>query len=134
MTNADSRDLAARLGQEERDDLEFKANGDDRDLLRRAVCALANDLPRKGGGDLLVGVDKYGHATGLTVDDNLLLKIVNIRDEGKVLPRPVLTVEKGVYAGKDCVHVHVTASAFPPVALDGTVWGAGRPVLPPRES
>ncbi len=124
MTNGDpiSRDLATHLGQEERDDLEFKANGDDRDLLRKAVCALANDLPRKGGGNLLVGVDKHGRPTGLTVDDDLLLKIVNLRDEGKVLPRPVLAVEKGIYAGENCVHVHVSASPFPPVAVDGTVY------------
>ncbi len=117
-----SQDLSLRLGTEERDDLEFKANGDDRSLLRKAICALANDLPGKGGGHLLVGVDKHGRPTGITVDDTLLLTVVNLRDEGKVLPRPVLHVEKALYAGAHVVDVGVEASPSPPVALDGVVW------------
>ncbi len=83
-----NQDLSLRLGTEERDDLEFKANGDDRNLLRKAICSLANDLPGKGGGHVLVGVDKQGRPAGITVDDALLLTVVNIRDKGKMRVGP----------------------------------------------
>ena len=53
-------DLALRLGRGERDDVEWKRDGEDRNLLRKAVCALANDLPGRGGGHLLVGFAMTG--------------------------------------------------------------------------
>lgn len=63
-----------------------------------------------------------GSATGPAVDDGLLLRITNIRDEARVLPRPVMTVEKSLFAGGDCVHVTVEASRTRPVRFDGVVW------------
>lgn len=115
-------DLADELGREERDDVEWKRDGEDRDVLRKAVCALANDLPDRGVGHLLVGVRKDGTPSGLTVDDALLLQVTNIRDEARVLPRPVMAVEKAAFAGADCVHVTVEAARMRPVRFDGAVW------------
>jgi len=114
-------DLADELGREERDHIEWKRDADDRDLLRKAVCALANDLPERGRGHLLVGVRNDGTPTGLTVDDRLLLQVTNIRDEARVLPRPVMVVEKAAFAGADCVHVTVEAARVRPVRFDGVV-------------
>ena len=115
-------DLALRLGRGERDDVEWKRDGEDRNLLRKAVCALANDLPGRGGGHLLVGVRNDGTPTGLTVNDGLILQVTNIRDEARVLPRPVMTVEKTMFAGGECVHVWVEAAGMRPVRFDGVVW------------
>lgn len=115
-------DLADELGREERDDIEWNRGGDSRDLLRKAVCALANDLPGRGGGHLLVGVRNDGTPTGLTVDDGLILQVTNIRDEARVLPRPVMTVEKAMFAGGECVHVRVQAARMRPLRFDGVVW------------
>lgn len=115
-------DLYVELGPEERDDVEWKRDGDDRDLVRKAVCALANDLPERGGGHLLVGIRNDGTPTGLTVDDRLILQITNIRDEARVLPRPVMTVEKATFASGECVHVKVEAARMRPVRFDGVVW------------
>ena len=115
-------DLADELGREERDHVEWKRDADARDLLRKAVCALANDLPERGRGHLLVGVRNDGTPTGLTVDDQLLLQVTNIRDEARVLPRPVMVVEKAAFAGADCVHVTVEAARVRPVRFDGVVW------------
>lgn len=115
-------DLAEELGREERDDIEWKRDGSDRDLLRKAVCALANDLPERGGGHLLVGVRNDGTPAGLTVDDGLLLQITNIRDEARVLPRPVMVVEKATFAGGECIHVAVEAARMRPVRFEGVVW------------
>ncbi len=115
-------DLAHELGREERDDVEWKRDGSDRDLLRKAICALANDLPDRGGGHLLVGVRKDGTPAGLAVDEGLILQVTNIRDEARVLPRPVMTVEKATFAGGECVHVWVEAARIRPVRFDGVVW------------
>ncbi len=115
-------DLALRLGRGERDDVEWKRDGEDRNLLRKAVCALANDLPGRGGGHLLVGVRNDGTPTGLTVNDGLILQFTNIRDEARVLPLPVMTVEKAMFAGGECVRVWVEAAGMRPVRFDGVVW------------
>lgn len=53
-------DLAAELGTRETATLEFKSDVRDRDKIAKAICALANDLPNKGGGDLLIGVNDDG--------------------------------------------------------------------------
>ncbi|WP_340683524.1 RNA-binding domain-containing protein [Amycolatopsis coloradensis] len=55
-----TKDLAELLGTQETVNLEFKQSGKDRDVLRKAICALANDLAQKGVGHLLIGVDKHG--------------------------------------------------------------------------
>lgn len=115
-------DIGAHLGTEESDTVEWKRDAEDRDVLRKAVCALANDLPRRGLGHLLVGIDKDGAPTGLSIDDQLILRVVEFRDDGRILPRPVITVEKVVYAGVDVLHVTVEPSAFPPVRFDNVVW------------
>ncbi len=115
-------DLADELGREERDDVEWKRDGHDRDLLRKAVCALANDLPEHSCGHLLVGVRNDGTTAGLTVDDALILQVTNIRDEARILPRPVMTVGKATFAGGECVHVRVEAARMRPVRFDGVVW------------
>lgn len=57
-------DLADELGRAERDDVEWKRDAQDRDGLRKAVCALANDLPERGRGHLLIGVDNDGTQRG----------------------------------------------------------------------
>lgn len=113
-------DLAETLGTTEHDALEFKRDFSSRDAIRKAVCALANDLPGKGGGTLLIGVEDDGKPHGLTVDDAALLRVVNVRDEGRVLPRPVLRVTEGLYQGQPVIRVDVTASDFPPVRFDGS--------------
>lgn len=48
-------DLADELGTSETAVLEFKSTPRDRDKIGKAICALANDLPNMGGGDLLIG-------------------------------------------------------------------------------
>lgn len=115
-------DLTDELGREERDDIEWKRDAQGRDLLCKAVCALANDLPQRGRGHLLVGVNDDGTPRGLTVDDALILRVTNLRDEARVLPRPVMVVEKATFAGLDCVHVIVEAARMRPVRFDGVVW------------
>jgi len=117
-----SDDLASRLGRQERDDLEFKSTVTERDNICKAICALANDLPGRGVGYLLIGVDKNGASAGLQVTDDLLLRVRNFRNDGRLLPRPTFHVESATYDGAPCVLVTVPAALSPPVAFDGRVW------------
>jgi ATP-dependent DNA helicase RecG len=115
-------DLLATLGRVESPTLEFKREAGNRDVLRKAICALANDLVGRGGGDLLIGVDRDGRPFAIDTSDEGLLKIAQLRDEGRLLERPSLTVERAIFDGAPVIRVHVNASGAPPVRLDGVAW------------
>ncbi len=115
-------DLAVTLGRQETATLEFKREATDRHALRKAVCALANDLPGSGGGVLLVGVAADGTPHPVDTSDNALLALADLRDDGKILDRPSMVVTTALYDGQQIIRVDVTASASPPVRLDGVVY------------
>jgi len=115
-------DLAETLGTQETANLEFKREAKDRNAIREAICALANDLNGDGGGVLLVGVDKSGNPVAVDTSDDALLSLVNIRDEGRILDRPSMTVNRAIYKGEPVVMVKVAASRTPPVRFDNVVW------------
>jgi ATP-dependent DNA helicase RecG len=115
-------DLAVTLGRVETSSLEFKREMSDRRAVREAICALANDLGGAGVGHLLIGVDKHGRPFPVDVSDDALLALTSIRDEGKILDRPSMVVNRAVYDGHQVAHVTVHASSTPPVRLDGVVW------------
>ncbi len=93
------------------------------DRIRQAICAFANDLPNTGRpGIVAVGLDDDGSPVGLAVNDELLLQLAHMRDDGKLVPFPdieVRTVEIGI---SRVAVVIVQPSDNPPVALDGRVW------------
>ncbi len=115
-------DLAALLGTHETPGLEFKESARDSAVLK-AVCAFVNDLPRLGGGDLLIGVDDRGRPVpGVDTGDKTLLALTDLRDNGKILPRPSLVVAAGRYQGQPVVRIRVEASPTSIARLDGTAW------------
>ncbi|MEU6057148.1 ATP-binding protein [Streptomyces sp. NPDC047097] len=120
-------DLAQTLGTQESTTLEFKSTakreGKRGDVIAQAVCAMANDLCGRGGGDILIGVDDRGEPVD-TVDtsDRTLLALTDLRDDGRILDRPSLTVQAARYKGKPVVRLRVETSAAPPVRCDGVVW------------
>lgn len=120
--SAPSADLAAELGRVESATLEFKSRSDDRDVVRKAITALANDLGGAGGGTLLLGVNKEGRGVGVGVTDDDLLAVTNLRDDGKILDRPVIVVTRGRFDGADVIRVDVSAALSPPLRLDGVAW------------
>ncbi|MBT2452733.1 putative DNA binding domain-containing protein [Streptomyces sp. ISL-43] len=116
-------DLADLLGTQETECLEFKRNAKKPEAVRRAVCALANDLAGRGGGDLLIGVTDGGEpAEDVDTSDRALLALTDMRDDGLILDRPSMTVSVAPYKGKPVVRIRVEASATPPVRFDGFVW------------
>lgn len=94
------------------------------DKLGPAVCALSNDFPNhRQSGYILLGVDDSGKAKGITIGDEELQKIGNIKSNGNVLPQPSLSVSPVYHIdGGDIVVVEVRPSLYPPVRYDGRCW------------
>ncbi|MDQ1292691.1 MAG: ATP-dependent helicase RecG [Actinomycetota bacterium] len=115
-------DLARTLGRAETTTLEFKREAKDRNAIKKAICALANDLTGAGGGDLLIGVANDGTPRTVPTGDEALLALTQIRDEGRILERPAMVVEKGTFDGSPVIHIRVHASNSAPVRFDGVAW------------
>src|ERR1700677_3881812 len=116
-------DLAQELGTRETATLEFKSMVTDRDKIRKTICALANDLPNVGGGDLLVGVSDDGTPTGnVDTSDKELLRFTEYRDDGRILDRPSISVSRAIYQGAPVIRIHVDTAQAPPVRFDGVVY------------
>ncbi|MEU9793052.1 ATP-binding protein [Streptomyces sparsogenes] len=120
-------DLADLLGTQESASLEFKRTakreGKRGDAIGNAVCAMANDLCGHGGGDILIGVDDKGHPVdGVDLSDRALLQLTELRDDGRILDRPSLTVDRAIFRGKPVIRLHVEACATPPVRFEGVIW------------
>ncbi|MDQ2708151.1 MAG: ATP-binding protein [Actinomycetota bacterium] len=80
-------DLRALLADLESDQVERKQSASDTGRIAEAICAFANDLPGyRSSGMVFVGATDDGHPSGLSIDDELLLTLANIRDTGKILP------------------------------------------------
>ena len=107
------------------------------DRVREAICAFANDLPGSGlPGVIAVGIDDGGTPVGLPVDDQLLLALSNMRDDGNIVPFPSMEVRKIDVHGSAVAVAIVEPSSSPPVAFRGRVWirvGPRRAIASPEE-
>ncbi|NJL86527.1 MAG: transcriptional regulator [Leptolyngbyaceae cyanobacterium SM1_1_3] len=116
----EDQELAVLLDDLESDRVERKASISDGKKIRQAICAFANDLPNhKKPGVLFVGVNDNGTCASLPITDELLLSLANIRSEGKILPFPVLQVNKRTLNGCELAVIIVQPSEAPPVRFDG---------------
>jgi ATP-dependent DNA helicase RecG len=121
----DDQELTALLGDLESDRVERKASISDGKKIRQAICAFANDLPdHKRPGVLFVGVNDDGTCANLPITDELLLNLSNIRSEGKILPFPVLQVNKRILNSCELAVVIVEPSDAPPIRFDGRTYSA----------
>lgn len=118
-------ELLAMLNSLESDRAERKVSfkGDVPNKARQAVCAFANDLPNHNEpGILFIGADEDGEPSGLSVTDQLLLSLADMKTDGNILPLPVISVEKRILKGKEMAVVTVMPSDMPPVKYDGRIW------------
>lgn len=107
----------------ESDRVERKAVLSNKDRIGQAICAFANDLPGHGrAGVLLIGVRDDGRPTGTSITDELLLELADFRDQGQILPTPVMTVQRRLVRGAEVAVVEVQPSHTPPVRFKGQVW------------
>jgi len=119
----DDEELEALLGDLESDRVERKASIADRNVIRQAVCAFANDLPNyQQPGVLFIGVNNDGSCANLPITDQLLLTLSDIRSDGNILPFPSMIVQKRTIIGCQLAVVIVEPSDAPPVRFNGRVW------------
>lgn len=98
-------------------------NGEAPRRVREAVCAFANDLPdHRRAGVLFVGATDAGAPSGLTITDELLLQLSDIKMDGNIVPPPSMTVGKHVLSGQPVAVVTVQPSDAPPVRYRGRTW------------
>lgn len=121
----------------ESDRVERKRNLKDSDKIHEAICAFANDMPNHGRpGVLLVGIEDDGSCAGLTIDDDLFVRLSNMRDDGLILPRPSMIVQKRTVKGCEVAIAVVEPSRSLPVRFKGNVWirvGPRRAIATPDE-
>lgn len=125
MTTYSDEHLEGLLADIESDLAERKEswNGDAPSKAREAVCAFANDLPAHGrAGVVFVGARDNGSPSGLTVSDDLLRTLADIKTDGNIVPPPTLTVAKHRLRGADMAVVTVMPSDSPPVRYRGRIW------------
>jgi len=119
----DEQELARLFKELESDRAERKASASDGKKIRQAICAFANDLPNhKKPGVLFIGVNDDGTCANLPITDQLLIDLASIRSEGKILPLPVLQVNKYIFEGCEVAVVIVQPSDAPPVRFDGRTY------------
>ncbi|TSA09571.1 MAG: transcriptional regulator [Deltaproteobacteria bacterium] len=131
--------LEALLADIESDLAERKESwkGDAPDTGRQAVCAFANDLPdHRRPGVLFVGARDDGAPSNLSITDELLRTLSDIRTDGNIGPLPSILVEKRTLKGAEMAVVTVQPSDAPPVRYKGRIWvriGPRRAVATPQE-
>jgi len=130
-------ELQALLGDVESDRTERKASLADREPIRKAICAFANDLPGSGKpGVVFVGANDDGSCAGLAISEDLLLTLSDMRGDGNIQPFPSIVVQKRRLHDCDLVVVMVEPSAAPPVRVRGVTWirvGPRRGIATPEE-
>ncbi|MEQ8387067.1 MAG: ATP-binding protein [Coleofasciculus sp. A1-SPW-01] len=117
------QELAILLNDLESDRVERKASIADRNIIRQAICAFANDLPNhQQPGVLFIGVNDDGTCANLPITDQFLLTLSDIRSDGNILPFPCMIVQKRTISGCELVVVIVEPSDDPPVRFNGRIW------------
>lgn len=123
MTFYTDRELAALLADGESHLVERKRSAGNRSAIRRNICAFANDLPGTGRtGVIFVGLEDNGTCANITVDEELLTLLAQMRGDGNILPFPTMTVDKKTLGGCELAVLQVAPAESPPVRYDGRVW------------
>jgi len=106
----------------EADRVERTRSTTDMNKFREAICAFSNDLPGyRKPGYLLIGVNDDGSASGLVATDDLLKQFAAYRDDGQILPQPVMNVTHVRHPSGpgDVIVVEVHPHTLPPVRFRG---------------
>jgi ATP-dependent DNA helicase RecG len=115
--------LERRVQETEGDRIERKRDASDLDGLRKAICALANDLSGTGRpGVLFIGQHDDGSCANLTFAEPLVEKLTNLRGDGKIQPFPIMTVLTPTLLGCKVIAIPVAPSDNPPIRMDGRTY------------
>lgn len=112
------------LTSTEADRIERTRSVTNTDKFREAICSFSNDMPGHGKpGYLLVGVEDDGSLSpDLAITDELQKQFASYRDDGQILPQPMLSVFKQPHPdGGEFLVVEVHPSDLTPVRYRGRV-------------
>ncbi|CAN5816345.1 putative DNA binding domain-containing protein [soil metagenome] len=115
-------ELKSLITSGEKDRVECTRSTTDIDKFREAICSFSNDLPGYGKpGYLLIGVNDDGSSAGLRATDNLLKQFAAYRDDGQILPQPLVNVTHQSHpnGAGDVIIVEVHPHDLPPVRYKG---------------
>lgn len=116
-------ELELMLDDLETDRAERKESMSDPGKVRQAICAFANDMPNHGmPGVVFIGARDNGSPAGLSITDELLRSLADMRSDGNILPFPVMSVQKRVLKHVEMAVVMVQPSDAPPVRYNGRAW------------
>lgn len=119
----DDHDLKILLKDIESDRVERKSSIAERDRIRQAVCAFANDLPNnRQPGVIFIGAKDDGSCANFAITDELLRTLADIRSDGNILPFPMMSVQKKNLEGCVLAVIIVEPSDAPPVRYKGRIW------------
>ena len=124
MQHFTDAELLKIIENDEADRVEFKESlsGSAPKEIREAICAFANDLPNHAkSGFVFVGVRKDKTVVGLSVTDQLLRQLADMKTDGNIVSPPSLTVEKRILQGKEVAVIKVEPSSSPPVRCRGAI-------------
>ncbi len=115
-------------GEDSRVEFKRSLTGSAPDRIREAVCAFANDLSGSGRpGVVIVGMKDDGTPADISVTDETLRALTDMRSDGNILPPPTLLAEKRLYRGSEVAVLTVLPSDSPPVRYKGVVHIRGDP-------
>lgn len=127
----------AELLDSESDRVERKRSLSDPDRAQEAICAFANDMPNHNApGVFFVGIEDDGSCAGIPINDQLLLQLAQLRDNGLILPIPSMVVQRRTVKGCEVAVAIVQPSRSLPVRFRGRVCirvGPRRAVATPEE-
>jgi ATP-dependent DNA helicase RecG len=119
-----SEQIQEVLTSTEADRIERTRSTKDTDKFREAICSFSNDMPGHGKpGYLLIGVEDDGSLSpGFVATDEIQKQFASYRDDGQILPQPMLSVYKQSHpAGGEFLVVEVQPSDLPPVRYRGRI-------------
>lgn len=117
-------ELQEVLTSTETDRIERTISTTDTDKFREAICSFSNDLPQHGKpGYLLIGVNDDGSLNpDIKITDSLQQQFASYRDDGQILPQPMMSVFKQQHpSGGEFLVIQVHPSDLPPVRHKGRV-------------
>ena len=118
-------ELAEMMRDPESDLVERKRSLSDSaaEKARRSICAFANDLPGSGRpAVIIIGAEDNGRCSGLMIDDDLLKRLADMRDDARMLPPPSMDVSRRTLDSCTVAVVIVQPAQHPPVRYGGRVW------------
>ena len=122
MSYSDS-ELLGFISEEESHWIERKESFSDKEKICKTVCAFANDLANSNKyGIVWIGIGNDGVISGVEASDKLLLKIDQIRTDGRIQPLPSMSTRTLRVGDKDVIAIVVAPSSLPPVSFDGRIW------------